>query len=625
MAATFDLDDDLTIDESPWRARVISFAILLLVVAFSAAAVYYFFVREEATVARATEDIPVERKTISATLLISGVADAQLNSDLVFQSSGKVASVNVKIGDEVREGQVLAAMESDDFANNVASAQTSQRTAQLRLQDLLDGSTDADLAAAFQAVETARAALVKAGNDRTELIDGASAADLAAAEQAVESARSQLATAQSNQQQLIDGADDAEVIGAEAAVTAAETALTSAENALASAGNSVVSAAAALKNAQVLYCGADGAPAFCGAYPAPISGADGSYLDGQLAGANASAALTVISSNSAYLNAVNTRDSAEASVDSAENALESAEAKLAALEDGPSSTDRAAVDAAVAAAQASLRAAEEKLADARAGATPEQLATADAAVSSAEASFASAEARYDEALDGPTANAIAQAQEAVRTAALSVVAAEIRLEEAQIIAPFDGTVAAVNITAGEFFGPANVDPAIILLTPDRMHLEMDISESDYQSVEVGQSGVALFDAGGVYPFTISEIGLAPTQNQGVVTYKVKADLVVGASRPSPGMNARGQITTESKPDVLTVPPRAIRNNGQAQVVDARRDGTVQEVVVTTGLSDQNNVEILTGLQDGDIVVAPVLNAGAQNDEDEFEPLPGGVS
>jgi len=56
VAATFDLDDELTIDENPWRGRVISLAILLLVVAFSAAAVYYFFFREDATVARATED-----------------------------------------------------------------------------------------------------------------------------------------------------------------------------------------------------------------------------------------------------------------------------------------------------------------------------------------------------------------------------------------------------------------------------------------------------------------------------------------------------------------------------------------------------------------------------------------
>lgn len=630
MAATFDLDDELTIDENPWRGRVISLAILLLVVAFSAAAVYYFFFREGATVARATEDIPVERRTINATLLISGVADAQLNSDLVFQSSGKVAAVSVKIGDVVKQGQVLASLQSDDLANNVASAQASLRTAQLRLQDLLDGSTDADLAAAFQAVEQARAALVKAENDRKDLIEGASAADLAAAEQAVEAARAQLATAQSNQQQLDDGPSDADVTAAEAAVASAEASLTSAENALANAENALTSDDATLRSAEASYCLIpEPTPAFCTTPTVPISGADAAYLQEQLSGENAAKAAAVISANSKYLSSANLIDSAEASVDSAENALASAEAKLEALEDGASPEDKAAADAAVISAQAAVRAAEEKLADARAGATPEQRATADAAVASAEASLASAEARYDEALDGPTANAIAQAQEAVRTAQLSVEAAQIRLQEAQIIAPFDGTVAAVNITPGEFFGPANADPAIILLTPDRMEVQMDISETDYPNVTIGQAGGVIFDGipGQIYPFVIAEIGLAPTQNQGVVTYQVKATMIVrdGAPRPSPGMNARGQIITESRPNVLVVPPRAIRNNGQEQVVDVRRDGVLQEVVITTGLSDQNNVEVLTGLQEGDIIVAPVLNTAAADEGDEFEPLPGGVS
>ncbi|HET6615032.1 MAG TPA: efflux RND transporter periplasmic adaptor subunit, partial [Dehalococcoidia bacterium] len=254
---------------------------------------------------------------------------------------------------------------------------------------------------------------------------------------------------------------------------------------------------------------------------------------------------------------------------------------------------------------------------------------AQAAVDSAQASFDSAGARYEEALDGPRSNTIAQAQEAVRSAQLTVDAAQIRLKDAQIIAPFDGTVAAVNVTAGEFFGPANADPAIILLTPDRMEVQMDISETDYPNVSIGQAGGVVFDGipGQVYPFVIAEIGLSPSESQGVVTYAVKATMIVGdgAQRPSPGMNARGQIITESRRDVLTVPPRAIRNKGQEEVVDVRRDGVVQEVVITTGLSDTSSVEILSGLQDGDVVVAPVLNTAAQAEEDAAEELPGGVS
>lgn len=627
MAATYDLDDDLTIDDNPWRGRAVSLAILLLIAAFSIAAVYYFFFRDEATVARATEDIPVARKSINATLLISGVADAQLNSDLVFQSSGKVARVDVKIGDAVRQGQVLASLESDDLANNVASAQANLRTASLKLEDLYEGSTDSDIATARQGLEQARAALVKADNDYAELLDGASAADLATAQQGVETARSQVATAASNRAKLDDAPSDADAAAAEAAVASAETALTSAENLLDSAENGLVSSAASLKSLESAYCAIDGTPSFCATDATPISDADAAYLDAQIGDAtNGDTALLVIGANVTYLNNQNTRDSAEASVESAENALESAKAKLDALEDGPSAEDQAAADAALASAQAALRAAEEKLADAQDGADAEQLATADAAITSAEAGVAAALAKYDQAIEGPRANAISQAEQAVRSAQLTVEAAQIRLKEAQIIAPFDGTVAAVNVTAGEFFGPANADPAIILLTPDRMQLEMDISESDYPNISIGQSGVALFDAGGVYPFTITEIGLAPSENQGVVTYKVKAELVVGATRPSPGMNARGRITTESRPDVLTVPSHAIRSNGQEQVVDVRRDGGIETVVITTGLSDDASVEVLTGLQDGDIVVAPVLNAAADDDDADAQPtLPGGVS
>ena len=68
------------------------------------------------------------------------------------------------------------------------------------------------------------------------------------------------------------------------------------------------------------------------------------------------------------------------------------------------------------------------------------------------------------------------------------------------------------------------------------------------------------------------------------------------------MNARGQIITTRSPMSLLIPPRAIRTSGTEQVVDRQeRDGTVEQVVVTTGVSDGNNVEIVTGLDEGDIV------------------------
>jgi HlyD family secretion protein len=477
-------------------------------------------------------------------------------------------------------------------------------------------------------VATADAALVKARNDLQELTDGPEPADVAAAEQAVATAESQLAQAQSARIALDDSPSAADLAAAESAVASAESALTAAENTAKNADNTVNSAAASLKSAEASYCVADNTPAFCSSQATPISSADEGIVSAALSGANATLASGVISANNTYLNALNASTSADAAVESAERAVQSAEEKLAQVQAGPAAEDIAAADAAVASAQAGLTAAQENLADAQRGATQEQVSTARSAVTSAEASLAAAVAKRNEARRGPEANALRQASEAVRTAQLAVEASQIRLKDTQIVAPFDGTVAVVNITPGEFVGPAATEPAIVLLTPNAMLLEMDIGETDYASMRVGLGGAVRFDGlpGRFYPFVISELGLSPNVEQGVVTYPVKASLIVtgDAPRPVPGMNASGQLTLSTRDNVLAVPARAIRRRGTEQVVDVRRDGVVVEQVITTGVSDLENVEVLTGLAEGDVLVVPALRA-ADAEEEEAEPtIPGGI-
>ncbi|MCH8009092.1 MAG: HlyD family efflux transporter periplasmic adaptor subunit, partial [Chloroflexi bacterium] len=198
---------------------------------------------------------------------------------------------------------------------------------------------------------------------------------------------------------------------------------------------------------------------------------------------------------------------------------------------------------------------------------------------------------------------------------------------AQIISPFNGTVAAVNISLGEFAGTA-AEPAIVLLTPDAVVFEMNIGETDYPQVQLDQTGVALFDAlpGRPYPFRVIEIGLSPVSNQGVVTYPITGAIIVlpDAPRPAPGMSANGQIVTDSKVDVVAVPPRAIRRSGGNQVVEVRRGDSVVEQIVTTGASDNFNVEILEGLVEGDIIVVPSLITGRSGDEAPDPTLPSRI-
>jgi hypothetical protein len=89
------------------------------------------------------------------------------------------------------------------------------------------------------------------------------------------------------------------------------------------------------------------------------------------------------------------------------------------------------------------------------------------------------------------------------------------------------------------------------------------------------------------------------------------------------MSASGQIVTESRVDVLAIPPRAIRRKAGEQVVDVRRGDVIEEQVIATGLSNPDSVEVLAGLNEGDVLVVPVLLTGA-SEADRQPTLPAGI-
>jgi len=176
-------------------------------------------------------------------------------------------------------------------------------------------------------------------------------------------------------------------------------------------------------------------------------------------------------------------------------------------------------------------------------------------------------------------------------------------------------------------------PAITILTPSALRVKLTLGETDLPAVEVGQTGIIIFDAiqDVAYPLKITSIGLAPETQQGVVTYTALAELTrlnEGGEdlRPAPGMNGAAVVTTEEKANVLAVPSQAIRQRGNNQVVDVLVDGKAETRVIRTGSSDTTNTEITSGLQAGELVILPGT-AGATAEEptpEAGEDLPGGI-
>lgn len=280
-------------------------------------------------------------------------------------------------------------------------------------------------------------------------------------------------------------------------------------------------------------------------------------------------------------------EQARAALESAVLSRQAAEAQLADLNNPAGPADLAAADAAVANANAQVQAAEGNVAAARA-----QLARAQAAAQLA--------------LEKPTEDEMAILQAQVASAQTNLSLAELRLRQAQLIAPIDGRVASVLIKEGEQATPGA--PAITLVNEDAFHITVNVDEIDIDQVEVGQPVNITLDALPDRPVTGTVTEIAPTSNatSGVVTYLVTVNIDEGQTEGlRPGLSASASITVEEIGDVLVVPNWAIRLNretGEAFVLLKGADGVISEVVVETGLRNDQFSEVISGLEEGDVVV-----------------------
>ena len=87
------------------------------------------------------EKISVERGNLATTLTTSGTAAARGSAELNFGSSGVVASIEVEIGEQVDEGDVLATLDNQDAQNDLIVTQNNLLGAELRLSQLLEPPT----------------------------------------------------------------------------------------------------------------------------------------------------------------------------------------------------------------------------------------------------------------------------------------------------------------------------------------------------------------------------------------------------------------------------------------------------------------------------------------------------
>jgi len=259
----------------------------------------------------------------------------------------------------------------------------------------------------------------------------------------------------------------------------------------------------------------------------------------------------------------------------------------------------------------------------------------------AEANYRSAKASY-EAAAANVLQSKAQLREVLET-----------LYKTTIYSPMDGVVTQLNVELAErVLGSGFSQGTNIMTVADLSNMEavVNVDENDVVLVSVGDTANVSVDAFGdkLFHGVVTEIGNSAqsagfgTQEQ-VVNFSVKIKLLDLDPSLRPGMSCNADIETETVFDVLSVPIQSVTARTDVPVKDdslkskkgsddsekpemmGRKDpkevvflvdgGNAKMVVVETGISDDNYLEIKTGIEEDDEVVSGSYRAISRELED----------
>lgn len=209
----------------------------------------------------------------------------------------------------------------------------------------------------------------------------------------------------------------------------------------------------------------------------------------------------------------------------------------------------------------------------------------------------------------------------LENARLSLQTAQDMLDEYQIKAPISGTVTQKDMAAGDNIGQVGTTTMAVISDMSALTFDMLIDELDIPNVQVGQEVEIAVDAlpGRTFTGYVDKININGNTANGVTNYPVTVMVENPDPDLLPGMNVSAEIIIEQKEHVLTIPLDAVQRGDTVQVIPAsavsEQDGSIdttqaQEVSVELGSNDSTYVEILSGLEEGDLVLVSNDAAGA---------------
>lgn len=205
---------------------------------------------------------------------------------------------------------------------------------------------------------------------------------------------------------------------------------------------------------------------------------------------------------------------------------------------------------------------------------------------------------------GPTGDDIAAQVALVAAARADIENARAQLSKTLIVAPFSGTVTRMDAKQGEIVSPNTAE--ISLMSVDRLRVESYVPEISVALVRQGNEALVTLDAYGsgvTFSAAVASVDPAETIRNGVPMYRAVLEFSTQDARIKSGMTANVAITTARREGIISVPQRVVSMRDGKSYVPVRIGTSVEDREVTTGaVSAIGEIEILSGLRDGDTVV-----------------------
>ncbi len=306
------------------------------------------------------------------------------------------------------------------------------------------------------------------------------------------------------------------------------------------------------------------------------------------------------------------RASLQAEYAQAQSVVDESRSNLETVEDTYRVTD-AELDAAEArlaqalnaasAAQARLTSALDPPTPAEIAAAEHQIAQGEEALRQANATLIDYQNQLVDLQEGADVVDIDIARSELEKARISYELALLNIENAQLTAPRDGVISAVNVRVGELFSGNTT--AMVLADLQSYHMTVQVDEIDVRQVQVGQSVSLIMDALPDDDLTGKVTSISPTANEVGSTITYEVEIVPDPTDASlrEGMSATAIITTAQVDNVLLIPNRYVRFDRDKNKYFVFKVLNAEPVLaeIKIGLRNERESQILAGLTDTDEV------------------------